>query len=377
MHYRRLTIVSDTALYKKDNQHYGFGPVVRELEEIQGNFDEIIWIGFLRNDKIDDLSMQIITSSIIKPIYLKSVGGKNLWSFLNILLNYPIMLYTITKYILKADIIHTRAPSHPALIGGLLSFLFKNKIWWNKFAGNWAQVNPPKSYGFQRWLFKNAKHTNVTINGFWQDQPKHCHSFENPCLTNEDIKKGSEITANKNFEAPFVFSFVGRLEDAKGVSRIIESLKNIPQEKIKEVHFVGDGNKTQQYIQEASFLGNKVFFHGFLGKNEVHSILAESHFFLLPSTASEGFPKVIAEAACYGTIPIVSNVSSIGHYINDSNGFLWNIEGQESFDKVFSSVINTNSEQLKSKSTNIPAVAKMFTFDNYKSKLEKFVFKPR
>src|SRR5690554_6275276 len=139
MYYRRLTIVSDTPLYKKDNQHYGFGPVVRELEEIQGYFDEIIWIGFLRNDKIDDLSMQIITSLNIKPIYLKNVGGKNLWSFLKILLNYPIMIYTITKYILKADIIHTRAPSHPALIGGLLSFLFKNKIWWNKFAGNWAQ----------------------------------------------------------------------------------------------------------------------------------------------------------------------------------------------------------------------------------------------
>src|SRR5690606_20836729 len=145
-------------------------------------------------------------------------------------------------------------------------------------------------------------------------------------------------------------------------------------EKIKEVHFVGNGNKTEQYIKQASFLGNKVFFHGFLGKNGVHDILAESHFFLLPSTASEGFPKVIAEASCYGTIPIVSDVSSISHYINSQNGFLWSLKDNLPFVQVIKEAINTSSNDLKHKSEYVIKVGKLFTFENYKKKLDHNIF---
>ena len=43
----------------------------------------------------------------------------------------------------------------------------------------------------------------------------------------------------------------------------------------------------------------------------------------MPTTASEGFPKVIAEAMNFGCLPIVSNISSIGQYVKDGeNGFL-------------------------------------------------------
>jgi glycosyltransferase involved in cell wall biosynthesis len=374
MHFKKLTIVSDTALYEKEGRYYGFGPVVRELEEIDAYFDEIIWIGFLREDKIDDLSMQVIHSKKIKPVFLSNVGGKNLVSFLGILVQYPKMLFTIIKHIRTADIVHTRAPSHPALIGGLLSFFFKQKIWWNKFAGNWAQIHPPKSYGFQRWLFEKARHTNVTLNGFWPNQLSHCHSFENPCLTQLDISTGIETVAKKDYSGAFILSFIGRLEDAKGVARIIEVLKAVDLDKIEHVHFVGDGAKTASYHQLASFLGDKVTFHGFLGKEKIHQILAESHFFLLPSTASEGFPKVIAEAACYGAIPIVSDVSSIGHYINTSNGFVWPIRAKIPFKEVLLAALQVDPLALKEKAVNVGLVAKMFTFENYRNKLEKFVF---
>lgn len=369
MHFKKLTIVSDTALYEKDGKFYGFGPVVRELEEIDAYFDEIVWIGFRRVDRIDDLSMQVIVSKKIKPVFLSNVGGKNLVSFLGILVQYPKMLFTIIKHIRTADIIHTRAPSHPALIGGFLSFFFKQKIWWNKFAGNWAQVNPPKSYGFQRWLFEKATHTNVTINGFWPNQLSHCHSFENPCLDRCDIEKGQLQAGGKSFAGPFVFAFVGRLEDAKGVPHIIDALQALPANTIAHVHFVGDGPKMADYKSSASFLGPKVTFHGFLNKDATHELLSSSHFFLLPSE-SEGFPKVIAEAACYGTIPVVSNVGSIGHYVNETNGFVWKKGGISSFEAVLQQAVQLERSQLQKRSTALLEVAKLFTFENYKSKLD-------
>lgn len=375
MYFNKLTIVSDTSLFESNGKYYGFGPVVRELEYIDDCFDEIIWIGYRRDDLNGDLSMQKINSPKIKVIFLDAIGGKGIASFLKVLLHYPRIGITIYKHIRNADIVHTRAPSHPALIGALWSFVLRKKVWWHKYAGNWSQVNPPKAYGFQRWLFKKATHTSVTINGFWPDQSEHCYSFENPCLTDSDIELGTEIASAKQFEPPFVFSFVGRLEDAKGVTRIIEALQSLPFEKIGEVHFVGDGVKTDTYRKMASFLGEKVTFHGFLDKDGVHSILKKSHFFLLPSTASEGFPKVISEAACYGAIPIVSNVSSIPHYINDSNGFIWSIEDKTNYSDVLQKSIQSDKEQLEIMSKNILEVAQAFTFSNYLRKLKKYVFK--
>lgn len=374
MHYKRLTIVSDTALYQKDGSYYGFGPVVRELEEIEYYFDEIIWIGYNRPDKITDRSLCVIKSNKIKVILLNANGGKTIFDKLKIILHYPLMTFVIFKCALHADIIHSRGPSHPAFISILISYLFPKKIWWHKFAGSWDESTLPRFYKTQKRLLEKAKHIKVTINGFWNNQPSHCYSFENPCLTQEDIKKGKEIAQTKTFDQSYIFSFVGRLEDAKGVSRIIEALKEIPAEKIKEVHFVGNGNKTEQYIKQASFLGNKVFFHGFLGKNGVHTILSKSHFFLLPSD-SEGFPKVIAEAACYGAIPVVSDVGSISHYVSEKNGFVWSNKNATPYTEILKKAVNEQNITLKQLSENSCILAKLFTFDNYKQKLESLVFR--
>jgi len=373
MRHKRIVVVSDTPLYKDKDSFFGFGPVVRELEFIDDLFEEIIWIGFNREDKKGDLSMLQIQSPRIKVVLLNRVGGKGIASILKIVVNYPIMFFTILKYVVNSKIIHTRAPSHPAMIGVVLSFFFRSKIWWHKYAGNWAQENPPFSYGAQRWLFKKAKHTNVTVNGFWPDQESHCHSFENPCLTVEDIEIGKAVAEKKDFAGDFVFTFAGRLEDEKGVARIIEALGTVTLERIRKVHFIGDGPKRALYEQQASFLKDKVSFHGFLSKDAVHAVLAESHFFLLPSTASEGFPKVIAEAACYGAIPLVSDVGSISHYVNDQNGYVWFKKGKVSYSEVLEKALSSPVKELQEKSLNVLDLGKKFTFMDYVEKLNTFI----
>ena len=163
---------------------------------------------------------------------------------------------------------------------------------------------------------------------------------------------------------------MGRLDEVKGVSRIINSLKNIPYEDINEVNIVGDGEQIYKYIKEADFLKNKIFFHGAQSKNFVHEQMKKSHFFLLPSQA-EGFPKVVAEAAGYGVIPIVSNVGSIAHYINEKNGFLWEInKNEKGYDKVLKEAMASDEFSLEKKSIEIVKLAELFTFDNYLKKLK-------
>jgi glycosyltransferase involved in cell wall biosynthesis len=265
--------------------------------------------------------------------------------------------------------VHTRAPSHPAFIAILISFILQKKIWWHKFAGSWDAASLPIFYKIQKNILQNASQTKVAINGFWDNQPKHCLSFENPCLDENDIFVGKKIATKKSFKKPFTFVFVGRLEPAKGMDRIIAALKEIPNQSIDKIHFIGNGNRIDFYKSMCQFLGEKVIFHGFLNKEGVHKILQQSHFILLPSD-SEGFPKVVAEAACYGTIPIVSNVGSIPHYINGSNGFVWDIKGAVSFSEYITSVIDSSENDLQKIKENSLFLAEKFTFANYNNKLQ-------
>lgn len=374
---KKLVIISHTEHYKDHNGIIkGWGPTINEVNYLADYWEEVVHVACLHHKTMPPSSLSY-TRQNISFVPIPPYGGKSIKDKLMILIKIPKIINQVTKSIKGASEVQLRLPTSMGLfLLPLFSFFIPRKFtFWVKYAGNWNQQNPPLSYRIQRWwLKKNIAKCNVTINGFWSGQPKHCHSFENPCLTQEDIKKGKEIAQTKTFDQSYIFSFVGRLEDAKGVSRIIEALKEVPAEKIKEVHFVGNGNKTEQYIKQASFLGNKVFFHGFLGKNGVHDILAESHFFLLPSTASEGFPKVIAEAACYGTIPIVSDVGSITHYINASNGFIWHLNQDVSFSKILFQALQTSPEKLTAKSQNLLTVAEKFTFNAYLEKLKKYIF---
>lgn len=374
---KKLVIISHTEHYKDHNGIIkGWGPTINEVNYLADYWEEVVHVACLHHKTMPPSSLSY-TRQNISFVPIPPYGGKSIKDKLMILIKIPKIINQVIKSIKGASEVQLRLPTSMGLfLLPLFSFFIPRKFtFWVKYAGNWNQQNPPLSYRIQRWwLKKNIAKCNVTINGFWSGQPKHCHSFENPCLTQEDIKKGKEIAQTKTFDQSYIFSFVGRLEDAKGVSRIIEALKEIPAEKIKEVHFVGNGDKMEYYKSETSFLGNKVFFHGFLHKEGVHAILAQSHFFLLPSTASEGFPKVIAEAACYGVIPVVSDVSSISHYINSDNGFLWKINSNVSYTEALQSAVNTPPLTLKHLSANSLILAELFTFDNYKQKLQRLVF---
>lgn len=372
---KKLVIISHTAHYKsEDGTIVGWGATVNEVNFMAGHWEEVVHIGCLHKTP-PPASSSPYTKSNIRFVAIPPYGGKGLLSKLLIFNKKPQIISRVLKNIKGATEVQLRLPTAMGLfLLPLFSFFVKRKFsFWVKYAGNWGQDNPPFSYALQRRMLKLQK-CPVTINGHWPNQPEHCHSFENPCLTEEDITNGKSISENKEFQSPFVFTFIGRLDEAKGVSTLLEALKYIPSEKIKSVHFAGDGKDIETYKTTAAFLGDKVNFHGFVTQQEVHAILKESHFLLLPSK-SEGFPKVIAEAACYGAIPIVSTVGSISHYINQSNGFLWNRETGATYDQLLDKAVHSSPEELKHISQKATLLAADFTFNNYLQKLKATVFK--
>jgi glycosyltransferase involved in cell wall biosynthesis len=372
----KLVIISHTEHYTSNGEIVGWGPTINEINYLADYWDEVVHVACLYDTEAP-LSSKPYKNDNTRFVPIRPTGGKRIWDKLDIIFHMPAVLSAVAQAIQGASQVQFRAPTG---IGVYLlpafSFLFKRDFFfWSKYAGNWGAVRPPAGYRFQRWwLKKNLAKCKITINGSWPDQPEHCISFENPCLMGDDLSKGSLIRLRKKFKAPFRLTFVGRLEDEKGVSRIIDALKIVDLDQIERIDFIGDGPKRIEYESQCAFVGNKVFFHGFLDSAGVHSVLAETHFILLPSD-SEGFPKVIAEAACYGGIPIVSDVGSIGHYVKSgTNGFLWDRAGADLFSTILEKALSTNTDELERKSQNIRTLAETFTFEHYQRKLETQIF---
>jgi len=191
-------------------------------------------------------------------------------------------------------------------------------------------------------------------------------------LYEEELEEGKYFRTKKTFTPPYNLIFVGRLEEAKGVGRILDSLTSIQQGIVRQIHLVGDGPEKEQFEKRAEKITIPIYFHGHLSRDKVHELLKKSEFLLLPSTASEGFPKVIAEGACYGVIPIVSSISSVPYYINNSNGFLWNTH--QSFMDCLQKALETAPEVLEGKKGYLCHMAAAFSFKAYYEKLNKTIF---
>ncbi|MFN4199600.1 MAG: hypothetical protein ACK4FS_11295, partial [Flavobacterium sp.] len=68
-------------------------------------------------------------------------------------------------------------------------------------------------------------------------------------------------------------------------------------------------------------------------------------------------------------VPVVSNVSSIKHYVNEKNGFVWDINEVGKYTETLSLALYDSSLGLQSKSENILKLARNFTFENYYKQL--------
>lgn len=365
---KKLLVISHTEHYRDASGNIsGWGPTVRELNHLAKAFDHIYHAACLYEGVTAPSSSATYTEPNITFVALPPAGGKGLLNKLKIVAVMPVVLSRVSRYLRKTDVFQVRVPTSMGVY--LLPFitLFVKKTGWIKYAGNWNQQSPPLSYAFQRFWLANCQRRIVTINGKWPDQPRQCISFENPCLTAEDRKRGGQILQTKKFSAPLTACFAGRLDDAKGVGRILDALLKSNQP-IGEIHFIGDGPDREKYEQLARNLTIAVYFHGFSAREKVFEIFSRSHIFMLPSSASEGFPKVIAEAANVGCTPVVSNVSAIPHYVTNEVGFVWNPD-VASFTEFFNSLDLTDSH-LEKMAVNAYTMAEAFTFDRYITRIK-------
>lgn len=369
----KLVIISHTEHYEQpDGTILGWGPTVREINHLLEIFEEIYHLAMISKENPPKSALQY-KSKNIHFVPIPSVGGRTFKSKASIVLEAPTTIKIVNKILKKVDCFQFRAPTGIGIYLIPYLTLFSNKKGWYKYAGNWNQSNAPIGYSLQRLFLKYQKR-KVTINGRWPNQPKHCLTFENPCLDNNNINDGIGVREYKKFETPFNFCFVGRIEEQKGVDLILDTLHKMPthiKRNISVFRFLGNGKDLPQYKKRSMKISLNTIFMGSCSNEEVFEVLKNSHFLLLPSKASEGFPKVIAEALNYGCIPIVSNISSISQYIiNRKNGFVIETLSLESLQSALGDILVKSQEDLQMMYVNLNGILEKFTFQYYNRRIQ-------
>ena len=365
-----LLIVSDTPMWLVNGKNLAFEPVIREIENFYPLFDKITWIGFRHdNSKIQDSAVQL-KNATVRFVYLNSIGGSGLINKVKILWKIPAYFYIVYKYIKKHNVVHARGPSIPAFFVLIIANLLTKPVYWYKYAGNWDLENPPLSYKLQKDYLKKNKKVTGTINGRWPGQQRHLISFENPCFTSLELQKAREKAASKSFSGDLDMLFVGRIEERKGFDRLLKALADFKKgDGIGTVYFVGGGVKKAHFENLAKgMLDINYIFTGPLKRDQLNNIYEKAHIFCLPSL-SEGFPKVLAEAAAFGCIPIVSDLSCIGQYISHGkNGLLLKEISPREIQEHLMWVLRER-DSLKAMSLNVNKITDKFTYEYYNDRI--------
>lgn len=371
----KLLIISDTAVYDENGVLSAFEPVVREIESIESLFDEIIWLGCKTLNK--KRALQVPKSKKIRIIQMPAVAGSS-WivNKLKILIGYPVFLFYILKYLPKVTHVHTRAPSHPAFIAILISFIDRGRTYWHKYAGNWVEEKLAFTYDIQRQLLKRTKAANVrvTVNGEWNNKSKQVFAFENPCIYESERITAAKIATDKNFVDKLSLLFVGNLVEFKGIGKLIEVIEQgkLPQS-INKVFIVGNGpmyDNLKQRIEKINAVNIELLGH--LKRTDINNYYSQANIIILPSS-TEGFPKVIAEGAAFGCIPVVTDISSLSQYIIEGEtGFL--IKEQTPVSILTALQALAANENLKQISLNAMKMCNRFTYEYFKDRMAKTIF---
>ncbi|EOG6176939.1 glycosyltransferase family 1 protein [Clostridium perfringens] len=163
--------------------------------------------------------------------------------------------------------------------------------------------------------------------------------------------------------------FLGRLEEAKGIYDLIDTVDRL--NKLENVKFIlaGDGDKDRlESLLIKRNLQDKIIMTGWLDKNEVEDRLKDTMIFLLPSY-DEGMPMSILEAMSFG-IPIISTkVGSIPEVISDNNGILIEPGNIDELANAIRYLVENKDKRIKMSTNNYKKIKENFDIEVNNSKL--------
>lgn len=364
---KNLVIISDSGMWVTKQGIFVFEPVLREVEALTQLFGSITWLGYDYGGNPPDNARKSRHQSIRFILLPMAVGGRGWRDKIKIVRHIPAITKLVKRNILEHQYIHTRGPSLPAFLAILYSFMDKKKRYWHKYAGNWRQQELPFAYAMQRWLLKRNPHF-VAVNGKVKSDSDSIFTMENPCFSENELAEAWKIASQRKFQhAILKLLFVGRIEESKGALNLLKAFLKLKDK--FSLTMVGNGNAMEEAVKIIKGNNLSVKLIGVANREQLNLLYGTYDILVLPSKA-EGFPKVIAEAAGFGCIPIMTNISAVAEYlVHGKNSFLLSDSTPESIISVLSNL--PSLEALKVVSKNATQMARAFTYEHYIVRLSK------
>lgn len=136
------------------------------------------------------------------------------------------------------------------------------------------------------------------------------------------VKPNFVDVPQKKYEKNESFVYVGRIEEIKGITDLLEAWKELGS-KAPILNICGTGplmDDCKTYIAENNL--STVNLLGFVPHEEVRKMIAQSRYLILPTRVYEGFPMIIVEALSGRTPVLTSDIGNTGMLIeNGKTGF--------------------------------------------------------
>jgi glycosyltransferase involved in cell wall biosynthesis len=366
-------IITHVSHYREQNKFFAYTPYVREMNVWLKHVDQVIVVAPLNKTKLTAIDSAYEHHNID----FRKVDNFNITSLKNLfkaIIIIPKILITIYGAMKQADHIHLRCPGNMGLLGCLVQIMFPKKKKTAKYAGNWdLKAKQPLSYKLQKWILSNTfltKNMQVLVYGEWENQTQNIKPFFTATYS-EHEKLPIEV---RSLNDKIKFMFVGTLSTGKRplyAIQLVEKLKNDGYN--VELSVFGDGKEKEnliKYIEEKN-IENFIFFKGNKERNEIKIAYQQSHFLVLPSK-SEGWPKVVAEAMFWGSLPISTNVSCIANMLdNEKRGLLLALDLENDAKKIKELLNNQAEYVLKVK--NALTWSRLYTLDYFDAEIKKLL----
>lgn len=287
---------------------------------------------------LDNISgISTITELLIKSNdkfhYIPFITGKRdnekrgLFWFLN-LLRKPVML--LYSYWGRLDLIHFNIGFEPkSIIRDIFLFLIlllrSIPIILHIHGGRFMTREAGLFHGIINFLLKRSKLV-IVLSDLEKDFLLEYYPeilVDNIKVVPNAISVPNVTLEDKSFGGTLSILFLGRIDRAKGLEKIAESLLILKQKGVSFVFYlcgVGPDKDWFMNLLSAAVLNDVVDLGLVYGKQK-QDVLVKSHIYILPSDF-EGLPLSLLESMGNFVVPIVSPVGSIPNVVNRKNGII-------------------------------------------------------
>ncbi len=321
---RKLLVVSHVVHYRHANRLYAYGPYAREIDIWADLFPEVVIAAPCKEAPPpgDAIPFTRLNISIAPQ---PETGGDTLLAKATQVAKLPILIWSLSKAMRRADAIHVRCPGNLGLLGVVLAPLFSRRLV-AKYAGQWnGYPGEALTVRLQRWLLSSRWwHGPVTVYGKWPSQPVNIVPFFTSVMTQQQMQRARLSSRRDGFGDPLRVLYVGRLSESKNVHVLLSAVAALRSKGISlRCDIVGDGPQRAALEKQARKLGlsDLVLFAGGVDFDQALDFYEHNDILVLASE-SEGWPKAIAEAMAFGLVCIGSDRGLVPEMLGEGRGLI-------------------------------------------------------